>query len=67
MERKIGEEFTLDGIKLKVQGNGFGACKGCYFFKNRNSCHKDISIAGSCFKSHRSDKMDVIFIKVKEE
>ena len=63
MERKIGEVFELDGVKLRVEKTPTTLeCFGCFFEKNEfYICRKY-----KCFPEERLDKTDVIFTKVKE-
>lgn len=66
MERKVGEEFEHDGVKLKVVKEKKMPCAGCYFNDKAISCgerrvRKDI---GYCNASSRSDGKYVIFKKV---
>ena len=63
MERKIGEVFELDGVKLRVE-KGEYLCDGCSLFDIE--CINLRSIRGDCNKVHRKDKTDVIFTEVKE-
>lgn len=63
MERKIGETFEYQGIKLKVMKQVDG-CSGCYF--KGYSCRNN-RIIGECIYCRRSDKIGVIFVEVKEE
>lgn len=65
MERKIGEVFELDGVKLKVQRGDMYSCIGCYF-NDLISCQDYILIRGYCVDDNRKDKTNVIFTEVKE-
>ena len=63
MERKIGEVFELDGVKLRVEESE-PWCGGCYLFDIE--CADLRNIRGDCNIEHRTDKTDVIFTEVKE-
>lgn len=69
MERKIGEEFEYNGVRLKVVEEDF--CENCYFRdKHENeSCarSKHISVSGICSKAKREDSKSVQFIEIKNE
>ena len=69
MERKIGEEFEYNGVRLKVVEEDF--CENCYFRdKHENeSCARSghISVSGSCSKAKREDHKSVQFIEIKNE
>ena len=69
MERKIGEEFEYNGVRLKVVEEDF--CENCYFRdKHENeSCarSKHISVSGICSKVKREDSKSVQFIEIKNE
>ena len=61
-ERKVGEIFEFEGVKLQVvdvgeYGNG---CKGCYFHYNCSGCGTAL-----CTKSRRSDHKEIIY-KIKK-
>lgn len=61
-ERKVGEIFEFEGVKLQVvdigeYGNG---CNWCYFHYNCSGCY-----AALCTKSMRSDYKEIIY-KIKE-
>lgn len=64
MERKIGEIFELDGVKLRVD-IGTGDCSGCFFYKGLD-CFDCLFIDVKCCKCVRADETDVIFTEVKE-
>lgn len=63
MERKIGEVFELDGVKLRVE-EGSSLCYGCCLFDIE--CINLRSIRGNCCGVDRTDKTDVVFTEVKE-
>ena len=64
MERKIGEIFDYEGVKLEVVESG--SCKGCYFFKGVINCEGSIDfIEGYCGPFNRQDRKSVIFKKVE--
>ena len=65
MERKIGEVFELDGVKLRVD-EAESLCRGCYLFDIDVECTDLRSIRGDCNIEHRTDEKDVIFTEVKE-
>ena len=65
MERKIGEIFECDGVKLRVEPDTC-VCRGCYFNSGFDKwCKQYKSIRGECQKSSRSDR-GVIFKKVED-
>lgn len=64
-ERKIGEVFEYNGVKLKVRKKAtFEECCYCYF--NHKSRYLECSKA-ICLFLHRSDKQNVLFEEIKEE
>ena len=63
MERKIGEVFECNGIRLIVEKES-SFCKGCYF-NDFKSCFKYKPIIGHCQSASRSNG-GVIFKKVKD-
>lgn len=65
MERKIGEVFELDGVKLRVE-KAESWCEGCYLFDIDMKCTDLRNIRGDCNVEHRIDKTDVVFTEVKE-
>ena len=69
MERKIGEEFEYNGVRLKVVEGDF--CENCYFRdKHENeSCARSghVSVSGICSKAKRKDHKSVQFIEIKNE
>lgn len=56
MERKIGEIFEYNDIKLKVVETKDWSCRGCYFLALRYKCHQQL-----CMRFIRKDKKNVIF------
>ena len=66
MERKIGEVFESNGVRLRVEKES-SACKGCYF--NGEDCQSDqiLNITGNCVTDLRKDKMSVIFKEINTE
>lgn len=64
MERKIGEIFKYDGVKLRVEQES-QACKGCYFHQLKQWCDGNRSVRGECQSASRSDG-GVIFRKVED-
>lgn len=66
MERKVGDVFDFNGIKLKVKRTDKPVCNGCFFEKFDCGCWQinGIEETDLCF---RSDKNDVIFIEVKDD
>lgn len=63
MERKIGEVFEYNGVKLRVEPEVY-VCRGCYFKHDSDKwCTQYKSIRGECQKSSRSD-IGIIFKKV---
>lgn len=65
MERKIGEVFELDGVKLRVEEAG-PWCSGCYLFCIDIKCTDLRRIRGNCSIEDRIDEKDVVFTEVKE-
>lgn len=69
MERKIGEVFELDGVKLRVEEavDAGTPCDFC-FLSNKWDwlCGIYDTKEGSCCKEDRLDNTDVIFTEVKE-
>ena len=65
MERKIGEIFECDGVKLRVEPDVY-LCRGCYFNCDLYKwCNQYKSVRGECQKANRSD-IGVIFKKVED-
>ena len=69
MERKIGEVFEYNGVRLKVVEGDF--CENCYFRDKRENepCVRSehILVSGVCSKTKREDHKSVQFIKIKNE
>ena len=69
MERKIGEEFEYNGVRLKVVEEFY--CNHCYFRdKHENeACSRSehILVSGPCSKRKREDGKSVQFIEIKNE
>ena len=68
MERKVGEVFDFNGVKLQVKDAGDSCfCYGCYF--NGLHCLCDEmrcpDQAGACFRIDRTDNKNVIFVEVR--
>lgn len=67
MERKIGEVFEYNGVRLKVvkyKASDGSCCGGCTL--NISCGMRDKSITGECSASKRTDQTNVKFIKVKD-
>ena len=65
MERKIGEVFELDGVKLRVEREASNEyCDKCYF--EYGYCSEYVKYRGRCFSDYRTDNTDIIFTEVKE-
>lgn len=72
MERKIGENFTFEGIDLLVLENcnlsstfyrkGFAVCTTDCFFCLDGACYCDLKVAGDCQRAQRSDRRNVYFV-----
>ena len=61
MERKLGEVFEVDGVKLQVvEASDTFSCDGCYFLKNE----QDVCGFQNCLKCERKDNKSVKFVKV---
>lgn len=70
MERKVGEVFDFNGVKLRVErADDETSCNGCYFRHPRRSCFGSgiILCVGRCNTIARSDKESVIFVKVEDD
>jgi len=63
-ERKVGEVFEADGIRLKVKK---GRCPSWHFYPNSLHCidYKFRMKVGLCSGEEREDYEDIIFKKVK--
>lgn len=70
MERKVGETFNFEGIKLRVKSTGCEAvCDDCYFDEYERKCsgaHTQNYI-GHCYEPFRSDGKNVIFVEVEND
>ena len=68
MERKIGEIFDYDGLKLEVVENDDNHCEGCYFQK-WIICRFPVIAdkTGACSADERDDKKEVVFQVVTDE
>ena len=68
MERKVGEVFDFNGVKLQVKDTGQKvSCDGCYFDEPKYKCF-DAHISGRigvCSRLFRSDGKHVIFVEVQ--
>ena len=68
MERKVGEVFDFNGVKLQVKDTGQKiCCGGCYFDEPEYKCF-DAYISGRigvCSRLFRSDGKHVIFVEVQ--
>ena len=62
-ERKVGEIFEFEGVKLQVVEIGIcdSNCRGCYFYYNCSG-----SVTNLCIHSKRSDHKDIIYKKIKD-
>ena len=60
MERKVGEVFEYEGIKLKVEETEDYSCRGCYFLDLGDKCYDQI-----CMRSERKDRKNVVFTFVE--
>lgn len=69
MERKVGETFDFNGVKLQAVDTGREAiCNGCFFSDPEHaSCDKPKpDRMGYCYGPDRSDGKNVIFVEVKQ-
>lgn len=64
MERKVGDIFEYDGVKLRVEKET-RMCDDC-FFKCSFKCNESIQKRGECQSASRSD-VGVVFVKVEEK
>lgn len=65
MERKVGEVFEYNGVKLRVARETYmHNCDGC-FFRFNLQCKLSAQKRGECLSDSRSDG-GVIFVKVNE-
>ena len=66
-ERKLGEEFTYNGTKLKCVKKGYPMnCTGC-FFEGICTSTKSSSKRGECEESLRTDLTGIKFVAVQKE
>lgn len=68
MERKVGEIFDFNGVKLQVKDTVHEtSCNGCYFNGSicKNNETRYINQTGECFQPCRNDGKNVIFVEVK--
>ena len=68
MERAIGEIFDFDGVKLQVKDTRESCfCYGCYFYESGCTCDTTdhTNQVGACFRIHRADDKNVIFVEVE--
>ena len=69
MERKVGETFEFEGVKLQVKDieNNLSCC-GCYFFEFERTCNtvNCKNQAGACVRIDRTDNKTVIFVEVED-
>ena len=67
MERKVGEVFDFNGVKLQVKDDCCKACcNGCYFEEPGDECFDAYGCTGYCHRLFRSDGKDVVFVEVKQ-
>lgn len=69
MERKVGEVFDFNGVKLQVKDTGDSCfCEGCYFHGLSCLCDETHyrQLTGECFHPYRNDGKNVIFVEVKQ-
>ena len=61
MERKLGEVFEYNNVKLQVieQKDGF-SCNDCYFINEGIDCDEQL-----CLRYDRHDRKSVIFKEIK--
>ena len=64
MERKIGDTFEFEGVKLQVKKSANSSCDGCFFEGLCSSSCKEVS--GHCQFEYRTDNNEVIFAEVQE-
>lgn len=60
-ERKVGEIFEFEGVKLQVvETDEYNhSCKGCYFHYSCSGCGSAL-----CTKNDRSDHKEIIYKKI---
>lgn len=67
MERPLGEEFEMDGKKLRVDKSQSASCEGCVL--EMTDCFRKLDMEetyGLCMGDTREDRTDVIFREVSE-
>ena len=58
MERKLGEVFEVDGVKLQVvEASDTYSCDGCYLLDNE----KNVCGFQNCLRCERNDGKSVVF------
>ena len=64
MERKLGDVFEVDGVKLQVvEASDTFSCDGCYFLDSgQNVCGFQ-----NCLKCERKDNKSVKFVKIYDK
>ena len=63
MERKIGEVFEYNNVKLQVnKNNDEFSCRGCYFIDKGSECDEQ-----KCLRSEREDRKNVIFEEINNK
>ena len=68
MERKVGEVFGFNDVKLQVKDIGKKACcDGCYFDESEHKCFDAHNCTGYCHRPFRSDGKNVIFVEVEDD
>ena len=61
MERKLGEVFEYNNVKLQVIENKDGfSCNDCYFINEGIDCNGQL-----CLRCDRHDRKSVIFKEIK--
>lgn len=61
VERKIGEEFYLNGVKVVTVESVKGTCEDCIL--QGHHCFSNYPIIGSCSSNRRKDNKTVIFVE----
>ena len=70
MERKINDQFQINGKKLKVKKSN-GTCQGCFFNHHDGekwACEKEEvfnEIGIECVDIYRTDGIDIIYAEEK--
>ena len=63
MERKIGEVFEYNNVKLQVnKNNDEFSCRGCYFIDKGSECDEQ-----KCLRPKREDRKNVIFEEINNK